>query len=155
VPAKPRPDPKLSALRARGSLNARPENVRDDLFQDSTFFDPRDLVQVKYEMLRRVQADAQEVSRAAAAFGFSRPSFYKAQASFGREGLTGLVPKKRGPRGGHKLTERVMQFIQETREKDASLDARAVARLVEREFQLTVHPRSVERALRRRGKKRL
>ena len=39
-------------------------------------------MQVKYEMLRRVREDGQRVSEASATFGFSRPSFYEAQAAF-------------------------------------------------------------------------
>ena len=68
--AKPKPpDPKAHALRQRGSLNPRPETVADPLFATSDFFDARDLVQVKYEMVRRVRVDGQPVSRSAAAFG--------------------------------------------------------------------------------------
>jgi hypothetical protein len=44
-------------------LNPSPERVTDELFQE--FFDPRDLVQVKYEMLRRVQTEGQPVGRSA------------------------------------------------------------------------------------------
>jgi hypothetical protein len=73
---------KQQALRAHGSLNPHPETVASALFQKSDFFDPRDLVQVKYEMLRRVDAESQAISRAAQEFGFSRPSFYQAQAAF-------------------------------------------------------------------------
>src|SRR2546427_10064154 len=99
-----RPDAKASALRAWGALNPRPHAVTDPLFVGPGFFDARDLVQVKYEMLRRVQADGQSVRAAALAFGFSRPSFYQAHACLARDGLPGLVPKKRGPHGGHKVT---------------------------------------------------
>src|SRR5712691_4936365 len=76
------PDPKNLALRQQGSLNPHPEQVTDELFLTNEFFDARDLVQVKYEMLRRVESEGQQVSRAAAAFGFSRPSFYQAQVTF-------------------------------------------------------------------------
>ena len=33
-------------LREQGCLHARPEKVIDELFQQSDFFDPRDLIQV-------------------------------------------------------------------------------------------------------------
>ena len=49
------PDPKSQALR-RQALHPHPEHVTDDLFVTREFFDPRDVVQVKYEMLRRVNA---------------------------------------------------------------------------------------------------
>lgn len=145
-------DQKTKALRQQGSLNPRPERVKDELFRQTDFFDSRDLVQVKYEMLRRVRADKQAVAQSATAFGLSRPSFYKAQEDFARDGLAGLVPKKRGPRTAHKLTDEVMQFVKEQRDQDESVSAAVLARRVEDRFGLKVHPRSIERAL-GRGKK--
>ncbi len=70
--------PKRQALRQTGTLNPRPDRVTDELFADSDFFDPNDLLQVKYEMLRRVRRDDFTVQQAAKVFGFSRPSFYMA-----------------------------------------------------------------------------
>jgi len=84
----------VEALRAERSLNPRPDEVRDPSFAASEFFDPRDLVQVKYEMVRQVRVDRQPVSRSAAAFGFSRPSFYQAAAAVDAAGLAGLVPAR-------------------------------------------------------------
>ena len=94
-----RPDPKAEALRAQGALHPHPETIRDPLFGSHEFFDARDLVQVKYEMLRRVDVDGHPVSRTTDAFGCSRPTFYQAQTAFNAHGLPGLVPRKRGPRG--------------------------------------------------------
>jgi hypothetical protein len=68
--AAPRED-KESALRRHHALNPRPNAVRDPAFTSGNpFFDPRDLVQVKYEMLRRVREEGDSVSQAAAEFGF-------------------------------------------------------------------------------------
>src|SRR3954452_2447726 len=150
----PEPDPKLEALRQQGTLNSRSDAITDELFAESSFFDPRDLVQVKYEMLRRVQADGKSVTDAAAAFGFSRPSFYQAQLVFEQDGLAGLVPHKRGPKQAHKLTEEVLTFIRETRQKDLTVGPGELAQLIRQRFGTTVHPRSIERALRRHQKKR-
>ena len=74
-------DPKAAALAETRTLNPRPETVRDEQFGSSEFFDARDVVQVKYEMVRRVRVDGAPVTAAAAAFGFSRPSFYEAAAA--------------------------------------------------------------------------
>ena len=89
---KPTDDAKLQSLKAQGCLNRHPEAVTDEPFA-SEFFDPRDLVQVKYEMLRRVRHDGQPVSRASAAFGLSRPSYYQAQTAYEREGCRGYCPR--------------------------------------------------------------
>jgi transposase len=146
-------DPKLEALRQQGVLNPRPGEVTDELFVEDSFFDARDLVQVKYEMLRRVQAEGKSVSAAAAAFGFSRPSFYQAQSAFGQDGLAGLVPHKRGPKQAHKLTEEVLALIREARSENPSVRPGELAHLIQQRFGTTVHPRSIERALLRHQKK--
>jgi len=147
-------DPKLQALHQQACLNSRSDQVNDEFFRDSEFFDPRDLVQVKYEMLRRVQKDGHPISQAAARFGFSRPSFYQAQAAFEQAGLVGLIPHKRGPKQGHKLTPEVVEFIRQKRLEDASLRTLALVELIAERFQIVVHPRSIERGLARHQKKR-
>src|SRR5687767_6154248 len=103
---------KAEALFEEGTLNAAPEKVRDPKFQESEFFDPRDLVQVKYEMLRRVFAENTPVTDATEEYGVSRPTYYQAKAKFDEAGIAGLVPKKRGPRGRHKLQGEVLTFLE-------------------------------------------
>ena len=147
------PDPKPAALRLHGSLNRHPERDQDPLFAAADFFDARDLVQVKYEMVRRVRVDGHPVSRSAAAFGFSRPALYQAQAAVTRGGLAALVPQTPGPRRAHKLSAEVVDFLQAQRAADASVRPPELARRVRARFGRTVHPRSVERALARREKK--
>src|SRR5260370_28879737 len=97
-------DAKLGALQQQGTLNPRPKDVRDELFLRDDFFDPRDLVQGKYEMLRRVQTEGKSMTDASANFGLSRPSFYQALSVFAQDALAVLVPSKRGPKHEHKLT---------------------------------------------------
>jgi transposase len=147
--AKRRQDPKVAALRAERSLNPRPEEVADEQFGSSEFFDARDLVQVKYEMVRRVRVDGVPVSRSAAAFGFSRPSFYQAAAAVDAHGLAGLVPARPGPRRAHKLTDEVVAFACQAREDDPALRSTDLVELIADRFGVLVHPRSVERALAR------
>jgi len=59
-------DPKEAALAAARCLNPRPEQVTDPEFLASDFFDARDAVQVKYEMVRKVKAGGSPVTEAAA-----------------------------------------------------------------------------------------
>lgn len=154
MPTSKRSNPKQDALRERGTLNPRPQRVADELFRHSEFFDPRDLPQVKYEMLRRVQLEGASVSSAAEAFGLSRPSFYEAQAAFTDGGLGGLLPRKRGPRGAHKLTAEVMRFVEEIRSKDPAVPPSSLVPLLKERFGTEIHPRSIERAFARQEKKR-
>jgi transposase len=149
---KKQPDKKLQALKAHSCLNPRAKQVIDALFREDAFFDPRDMVQVKYEMLRKVDVDKQPVTEAAQSFGFSRPSFYKAKETFEQEGLMGLVPKKRGPRTRHKVSEVILNFVKEVLQKQGRLPMVEVAARVEKRFGVKIHPRSLERAL--TGKKK-
>lgn len=152
--ARRRQDPKEEALRAARALNPRPEAVVDAEFATSEFFDARDLVQVRYEMVRRVREDGETVSAAASAFGFSRPSWYAAAAALDDAGLPGLLPARPGPRRAHKLTEEIVAFLRASCEEDPSLRAPELAERVDETFGVRVHPRSIERALARSPKSR-
>lgn len=139
--------PKTRALLEEGTLNPAPEKVHDPKFRDSEFFDPRDVVQVKYEMLRRVSVENASVSNASEEYGVSRPTYYQTKASFDESGIAGLVPKKRGPRGPHKLQGEVLAFIQEQLVAGEPIRAPKLAKLVRQKFDLDVHPRTIERAV--------
>jgi transposase len=150
----PKSDAKLTALKQSGTSNPHAHAVLDPAFTGNDFFDPRDLVQVRYEMLRRVRTEAQSIAGATSRFGVSRPTFYKAQTDFARAGLVGLLPTKRGPRGAHKITAEVLRFIQDLRVDDPELDVRQLTEDIAARFGLAVHRRTVERALARSKKKR-
>src|ERR1700723_4370356 len=103
-------DAKAEALRRQGALHPHPDSVRDEAFRQGEFFDSRDLVQVRYEMLRRHQVDGQAVTEAAVAFGVSRQAFYTAEAAFEERGISGLLPRRRGPKRAHKCTTEILDF---------------------------------------------
>jgi transposase len=145
----PSEDPKVTALRDARCLNPRPEDVTDAVFVSSEFFDARDAVQVKYEMVRRVRVDGDSVTSAASAFGYSRPSYYQAAAALDEQGLDGLVPGKPGPRQRHKLTDQVCAFAEQRLAADPTLRAADLVEPIQARFGVRVHPRSIERALAR------
>ena len=145
---------KRQILQKHGCLHPHPETLSNELFVQQEFFDPADLVQVKYEMLRGVRVEGQPVQDAARAFGLSRPTFYQAQAAFERSGLLGLLPAKKGPRRSHKLTEEVMDFVMVELTVDSALQPSELARRIQHRFDITVHPRSIRRALARRKQKK-
>jgi transposase len=147
-------DPKVAALRAERALNPRPGAVRDERFAGSEFLDPRDLVQVKYEMVRRVRVDGDTVARSAQEFGFSRPSFYEAAAALDASGLAGLVPARPGPRRAHKLTDEVLAFARERLAADPALRSMDLVELIAERFGVRIHRRSIERALARTDRQR-
>jgi transposase len=142
---------KLRVLRQSHTLHPHPDQVRDPLFTTrSAFFDPRDLVQVKYELLRRIRVDGDSVSHATSLFALSRPTFYAAQAAWERAGLAGLFPEPTGPRHAHKLTEDILALL---RPRASTMSSSELAAWLREEHQLIVHPRSIERALKRLAKK--
>jgi transposase len=147
LPQDDRKRSKTDALLEQGSLNASPENVGDPKFQEDEFFDPRDIVQVKYEMLRRVRVEDASVTDAAQEYGLSRPTYYQARKNFDEAGIAGLLPKKRGPRGRHKLSGEVLAFLKSQLVPGQPIRARELAKLVRDEFHLDVHPRTIERVL--------
>ncbi len=146
-------DAKQQALRDSGAVHPHPEKVKDKLFEKEVFFDSRDLVQVKYEMLRRVKIDGLSVQCAARAFGLPRPSFYKAKSDFEQGGLAGLLPAKRGPRRAHKLSEPIMKFVDSAIAAEKTIQSQELARRVKERFGVNVNARSIDRALARRQKK--
>jgi transposase len=143
------PDAKRLALARHATLHPHPERVTDAGFNSDPFFDPRDATQVKYEMLRRVEVEGVAVTEATRAFGLSRPTFYEARAEFQSGGLAALLPKKKGPRRGHKLSAEVMAFLGQTLGAEPGLGSAELARRVQERFGVRVHPRSVVRALER------
>jgi transposase len=149
----PKPDPKLRALQETGTANPHAHAVQDPAFVDSDFFDSHDLIQVRYEMLRRVRTEGQSITKATTLFGVSRPTFYKVQSDFTHSGLVGLLPAKRGPRGPRKITPDVLRFIEEAAASEEKLDTQDLAARIAQRFGLVVHWRTVQRALARLKKK--
>jgi transposase len=144
---------KAERLKQNESLNIHPERVSAPHFRHSVFFDVQDLVQVKYEMLRQVSHEGTPKAQAAAMYGMSRPTLYQAMNAFNRDGVAGLLPQRRGPKGAHKLTDEVMQFVAGRQAENPTLHARALAKALRDEKHIAVHPRSIERALERKKKR--
>ena len=158
MPDQPDPSPKAKALKAAGAFNPRANHVRHPLFEHSEFFDPQDLPQLKYEALRTLSADHYSISRAATEFGLSRPTLYQAQDQFKKQGLEGLLARKRGPKSAHKLTPEVQQYLQEIKAAEPGVGARELVGRLQQKFKLKVHPRTVEKALKaglKRGRQTL
>ena len=145
-------DRKSARLRQLGLLNPHPERVIDEQFAHSEFFDPRDLLQVRYEMIRAVHLQGRTLAQAAARFGVSRPTCFRLSKAFRNSGLSGLIPAMRGPKGAHKITPEILEFVDRYRMTYGPTGARRLVPLIEQEFALQVHPRGLEKALQRRKK---
>jgi len=144
---------KRQALEASGTFNPRWEKVRHPWFQQSEFFDPQDLLQLKYETLRALKADGCSIAKAASDFGLSRPTIYQAQAIFAEKGVEGLLPQKTGPKHPRKLTPEVRQHLQELAVAQPAIGAAELARQVRQRFNVELHPRTIEKALHDKAKR--
>ena len=145
-------DLKIKALKESGSFNPHPECVKAPWFQNSAFFDPKDFLQVKYEMLRHVSIDGAPKSETAKLFGISRPTFYETESAFSKNGFAGLLPQKRGPRKAHKINADVMMFIEKHMSENQKIKAKELVKLIRSNFNVSVHQRSIERAISRKKK---
>lgn len=144
---------KEERLRADGALHPHPERVKDPTFHSDPFFDTRDLVQVRYEMVRRVRVEKQPIQSTARSFGVSRPTFYAAQARLEEKGLPGLLPHVPGPRGPRKLRGPALEFVRTLRSQDPSVSLAELGHRLRERHGLVVHPSTILRALRQTEKK--
>jgi transposase len=149
-----KPDQKMLELKRTGTLNPYPDSVSDSLFKENPFFDPKDLLQVRYEMLRRHSVEGISIVDVATRFGVSRPTVYQAQTAFQQAGLSGLLPKHRGPKKGHKLSAEVIEYVRALRAGEPALTTVACVQAVQEKFGIRIHRRSLERALASKKKPR-
>jgi transposase len=152
--ATPCLDPKAHFLAQRGALHPHPQRVQDPLFRGSTFFDPRDLIQVRYEMVRRFRVDGQAAIQVARSFGISRQLLYLLVQAFQERGLRGLFPSKRGPKSAHKCTDEVLAFVHVRLAESPYLTADVLLRDIQQRLGIHLHRRTLQRHLQRLGKKR-
>jgi transposase len=153
MPAPSDHQAKRQTLHATGSFNPRAAEVRHASFQQSEFFDPEDLLQLKYETLRALEEKDYSITQAAADFGLSRPTIYQAKQQFLEQGLVGLLPRKRGPKHPHKLTAEIRQHLRELIAAEPTLKAPELAARLQQRFRIKVHPRTIEKALKARLKR--
>ena len=144
-------DERKQRLKREGTLHPNPDRVKADLLEESAFFDANDLIQMKYEMLRSVTVDERSVAQAADTFGLSRVAYYHALKQYQSHGLAGLLPYRRGPKHPHKFTPEVMSFIDEQLIAiEGHPDWGLLSKQIEDKFGTKVHPRSVERTVRKK-----
>ncbi len=120
------------------------------MFLASPFCDARDVVQVEYEMVRRVRGEKVPVAQGARAFGHRRQAVYEIAAALDAGGPGTVVSGKPGPKGPTKLTDEVMGSVDAWRSTEPAIAAWQLAARLRDEVGLVVHPRSIERALVRR-----
>lgn len=136
---------KEDTLKRNGTYNRHHDSVKAEDFRHSVFFDPKDLAQVKYEMLRSVAKGESSILEASSRYGFSRQSYYSIKDSVDKEGLSALIPKKTGPRHSYKLTEKGQSFIDRYVADHPDARSNEVNAALQKETGISVHNRTVDR----------
>jgi len=136
---------KIKTLKSNGSYNRHASAVVSPLFMDNAHFDPYDLVQVKYEMLRAVMSNEMSVTEASKQFGFSRTAYYKIEKSFAAAGVNGLFLQKTGPKAAVKATEEILRFADELKGKDPGITNDRIVEEIQNQKGVTLHKRSLQR----------
>lgn len=149
----PDPQAKRQALQATGTFNPRAAQVRHPLFEHSSFFDPEDLLQLKYEALRALEVENCPLAKAARDFGLSRPTIYETHTQFQQQGIEGLLPHKRGPKAAHKLTGELLEYLRQQAAAEPGARAEELARRVRQRYAVKLHPRTIEKALKTKAKR--
>jgi transposase len=140
---------KQKHLEEAGLLNSNPEAVKDSLFlEHPDFFDPNDLLQVRYELLRAHIVDHDSVVAICKRYGISRQTFYNLSEKLESQGSAGLLPERRGPRGASKVTREVIAFTHTEFQREHDLSGAKLALRIGAKFGISIHRRTVEKLLR-------
>ena len=143
---------KKDYLIENGTYNKNHSKVKVERFSGSDFYDPLDMAQVKYEMLKEVEQKGVSITAATEDFGFSRTAYYSIRDSFDKRGISGLIPEKPGPRKPHKLTPEYQNLVNEWVAEDPKISSSELARRIGENYAIAVNKRTIERY---RAKKKL
>jgi transposase len=138
---------KRAFLEAAGAWHPHSERVRAGPFLSHRFFDPRDKVQVKYEMVRAHAIDGEPITRVARTYGVTRETFYATSRRLATRGVLGLADQKRGRKGPVKVTPAIRDFAMSAKRRDPTLPSQTLAEQIATEFGVVVHAKTVERLL--------
>ena len=140
-------------LRKHGVLNPHPEKIQEELFLAHEFFDPKDLIQARYEMIRCHRIDGLTIMEVSQRFGVSRITFYNLTKRYDEEGLIGLVPRKSGPKKPHRCTKEILEFVKHRQLEEPGILCQDIIWEVRKKFNIILHRRTIERGLVRLKKK--
>jgi hypothetical protein len=143
-------DPDL--LRRARCLHLTPERVQDERFiEQPDFFDPKDIVQVKYELLRRCEVEGRDVAPTCLEFGFSRTTYYKVQQAFLDGGLPALMGRPRGRLKPIKVTDILRGYLIAEKAKNPKLSAREMVPALEERYHVQLSERMIQYVWQRYG----
>ncbi len=138
---------KTEFLRKEGLLNPRPERVTHPLFETNDFFDPLDLPQVRYEMLRAARVDKVSVAEACRLLGLSREYFYRLERKFLGRGYVALLGSPNGRPPLLALNQEILCFIVSRKLEQPQLSGEQLRREILQLHKVDCSRRTVERII--------
>jgi transposase len=132
-------------LEKEGLLNLKPERVSHPFFETIDFFDPFDLPQVRYEMIRSARVEELPVSEACKLFGFSREYFYKLERAFMARGYVALLGSTMGRRPIIALNQEIVNFIAHRKMERPGISGEKLCQEIRRIYKVDCSRRTVER----------
>jgi len=139
------PMEKKEILIKNGTFNKNHEKVKREGFIEGGFYDPMDIVQVRYEMIKDVDNSGKTIEQISSEYGYSRASYYHIKDNFDKGGMTALIPEKTGPKEARKLTSDLQDYIKEYTQRDPKASSSKIAEEIESVKGVTVSKRTVER----------
>ncbi len=138
---------KYEFLEKEGLLNQKPERIVTLRFADNDFFDPLDLPQVRYEMLRSARIEKIPVAQTCKAYGFSREYFYKLERNFKAHGLVALLGSPKGRRPLIAINQEVVNFIVHRKIDNPKLSGDDLRKEILQLYKIDCSRRTVERVI--------
>ena len=142
---------KREFLKKEGILNPNPERVLSSEFQSLDFFDPLDLPQVRYEMLRLARVGNVSVSEACRQFGFSREYFYRLERSFKERGYVSLLGSRKGRRPVIALNQEIVNHVAHRKMEEPGLSGEELRKEIFKIYKVECSRRTVERIVEQLG----
>jgi hypothetical protein len=136
---------KSQFLKKEKLINLRPERVIHPLFQKTEFFDPLDLPQVRYELLRSARSEELSIAGACRQFGFSREYFYQLDRTFMERGFVSILGSPMGRRPIIALNQEIVNFIIQRKIQNSNLSGEDLRHEVHKNYNVECSRRSIER----------
>ena len=138
---------KEERLKSTHTFNPNYDKINDPTFASSDVLDTRDLLQVRYEMVRSVRIDKDSPKDVASRFGVSEATLRRHIRDLRDGGMIALVPDIRGPKGQHSLNDEEIQYIESYLVKHPDASGGQVHSALVQEKQSEVSKRTIERYL--------
>lgn len=148
---EPKNQQKRLFLEKEGFLNPKPDRIVHPLFKTLSFFDPLDLPQVRYELLRCARGGECSVLAACEEFGFSREYFYKLDRTFMERGYVALLGSQVGRRPLIALNQEIVSYVVMEKMKRPKASGDELRKEIEKLYKVECSTRTVERVIEKAG----